>query len=386
MQSERNAPHRTDAKRGYRTRVATGVFLRAGRYSVSFADPTTGRERLKALPVGTNLTQAKAAREQFRVSVRTGEIVVGQRMTVSELAASFFERESGALGARSNRTIDLYRQRVNHHLLPSLGRMQVGDVRAQHLRRLVDQLVQRGLSGSTVRGTITAASAVFRHGVRDIGVIGRNPTRDLERGDLPSAKRQTEPRYLSVVQVERLLDRMTDNFRPVAAVCFWGAARVSEALALRWQHVDFEAGTLCIPGTKTAGSEATVPLLPTLQRELSAHRDRQGRKSFACIRPDELLFQTQTGKSPGRRNALRAVQKAAVAAGLVQDGEQPVGAHDLRHSLAANAFALGLSAPEVAALLRHSNPRVTLGFYAGLMEGDVATKLGERLAAGGFGS
>ncbi len=58
---------------------------------------------------------------------------------------------------------------------------------------------------------------------------------------------------------------------------------------------------------------------------------------------------------------------------------------DLRHSLAASAFALGLTEVEVARLLRHANPKVTLTVYAGLTD-EAASKLGEKLAAGGFGS
>jgi integrase len=67
------------------------------------------------------------------------------------------------------------------------------------------------------------------------------------------------------------------------------------------------------------------------------------------------------------------------------DDQEPVGLHDLRHSFAANSFALGLTDVEVARLLRHANPRVTTTVYAGLVEGE-ATRLGERLAAGGFGA
>ena len=41
-------------------------------------------------------------------------------------------------------------------------------------------------------------------------------------------------------------------------------------------------------------------------------------------------------------------------------GSRRVGCHDLRHSLAANALALGLAPTEVARLLRHANPAITL--------------------------
>lgn len=137
-----------------------------------------------------------------------------------------------------------------------------------------------------MRGCLTALSAAFRHGERDLGAVRRNPVRDLDRGDRPSGKRRSKPRYLSVLEVEQLLDQMTDESRPVATVLFYPALRVFEALGLVWSDADFETGTLTVPGTKTEASAATIPLLPALAAELRAHRERQAAKSFALIRPD----------------------------------------------------------------------------------------------------
>ena len=121
-----------------------------------------------------------------------------------------------------------------------------------------------------------------------------------------------------------------------------------------------------------------------LARELQAHGARQAANGFKRVQPDALVFVTSSGRSPGRRNALRALQVAAGHAGLNREGAEPVGLHDLRHSLAANAVALRLTDPEVARLMRHANPQVTRTVYAGLREGE-AEKLGGRLVAKGFG-
>jgi integrase len=152
-------------------------------------------------------------------------------------------------------------------------------------------------------------------------------------------------------------------------------------LALRWSDVDFDNAMLTVRGTKTDASDATIPLLPALATELRAHRERQGKRGFARIRPDSLVFQTVTGKPLHRRNVLRAVQNAADKAGLNGEGREPVGCHDLRHSCAAFAFSLAMTPVEVARLLRHSDPAVTLSVYAGLDDASVA-KLGQKLAAG----
>ena len=76
---------------------------------------------------------------------------------------------------------------------------------------------------------------------------------------------------------------------------------------------------------------------------------------------------------------------AGDAAGLNGDGLEPVGLHDLRHSLVAIAFEHGLTAPEVAVLARHANAKVTLTVYAGLT-GDGRDKAVAKLAEGGFGA
>jgi integrase len=119
---------------------------------------------------------------------------------------------------------------------------------------------------------------------------------------------------------------------------------------------------------------------PTLAIALEAHRKRQASFGFERIQPNSLIFQTRTGLSPGRRNALRAIQKAAERAGLVNEGQEPVGLHDLRHSLAANAYALRLTDVEVMRVLRHANVQVTRTVYSGITDEAVA-QLGTKLKA-----
>src|SRR5262249_16335082 len=158
--------------------------------------------------------------------------------------------------------------------------------------------------------------------------------------------------------VEQLLEKMSPESRPVAAACFWGALRISEALALKWVDVDFDNNCVRVAGTKTEASAGTIPLLPALARELRDLQRRKRAQGIHLVASDARVFSTGSGKPVSRRNVLRAVQRAARRAGLQPEGAQPVGNHDLRHSLASNAFALGLAPTEVAALLRHANPKV----------------------------
>jgi integrase len=316
-------------------------------------------------------------------------------LTVADLAADWLAHLESRVAARdprrrySRRTVDLYRQRLHQHVIPTLGYRAVADVALGDVRRLVDRLASGGLAPGTVTSVVGILSGLLRYAVKG-GHLERNPVRDLDRDDRPGTGRLTEPRYLTAAEVEALLAQMSDVFRPVAAACAYAGLRVSEALGLRWCDVDFGGGTLTVSaqlgpdGTraplKTTASSATVPLLPKLAKELKEHRSRVAGQALARVQPDALMFTTLRGKPQSRRNVLRAVHVAGDAAGLNGEGRERVGVHDLRHSFVAVALAAGLTLPEAAALARHANPRVTAAVYAGLTDAARAG-LGAKLAS-----
>lgn len=295
----------------------------------------------------------------------------------------------------SQRTVDMYRQRLHAHVLDRLGSRRVDQLAVEDVRLLVERLTRRGLAPSSVSSCVNILSGLLRYALKR-KVVAHNVVRDLDRDDRPGAARLTEPRYLTAAELDRLFAEMTDTFRPVAMACAYTGLRVSEALGLRWRDVDLDADTLDVTGqlgnagerlatTKTQASAATMRVLPALRRELKAHRSRQAARNIALVGPDALVFTTTSGKPQSRRNALRAIHAAGDAAGLNGEGVERVGMHDLRHSLVAIALEQGLTAPEVALLARHANARVTMTVYAGLTR-DGREQAAAKLAEGGFGA
>ena len=338
----------------------------------------SGRSRQSEQPTGLGaaselrrfvqeLASASTDLATAQVEVTVGEANGREESTLGELCDAFLLRHSERGTHFAPRTLDLRRQQLTQHVIPLLGSSTlVTAISAADLRRMIISLGECGLSGATIRACVSSASAVFSYGVRELGVLTRNPVRDLERGDLPSGRRQTEPRYLSMEEVELLLDTMTATFRPIAAVCYFAGLRISEALGLKWADIDIEKRRLSVRGTKTRASNATVPLVERLARELIDHRERQLEKHPDRTTADSLVFQTANGRSPVRQNVGRAVSRAANKAGLVKAGEQPVSPHDLRHSFASLLLTSGFSLPEAARLMRHANTQITATAYAGL--------------------
>jgi len=355
------------------------------------------RHRLAAFTKTDAIAEVRALRVDYARGEQHRSPVAA--LTVAELASDWLAHLTGRVGHRdphrryAARTVELYGQRLEQHILPVLGHRPAADVTLADVRRLVDRLGAAGLAPSTVTGILGILSGLLRYAVKG-GVIERNPVRDLDRDDRPGVGRVSEPRYLSAEELGRLLDRLTDTFRPVAAACAYAGLRVSEALGLRWRDVDLKTQTLTVSGqlgsdgervpVKTAASGATVPLLPALARQLREHRSRQAARNLRLVHADELVFSTSRGKPQSRRNALRAVHAAGDAAGLNGDGREPVGLHDLRHSFVGLALAAGASLAETAALARHANARVTAQVYAGLAD-DGRETAAAKLVKAGFG-
>jgi integrase len=361
-----------------RVKIAPNLYERGDRYFVIVR--VNGEQRTKALIARDRTAAKKEAPSVLALLNGSTGVSVGDRsVNVETLVEAHIAHEKGSSGSFAANTLQRNEAVLRKHVLPALPRGKAVDLTVGHVRRLIDKLTAKGLSGASVKVCVSALSSALDYGVRN-EILQRNVTRDLVRRDLPSGKRTTEPRYLSGSQVTALLKTLSVEFRPVAAALFYGGLRISEALALRWSDIDFEGHSVHVRGTKTAASDATIPLLAPLATILKGHRQEQAKLGVQRIAAAALVFPTYTGKPQSRRNALRAISNASVRAGLVKDGEEKVGCHDLRHSLAANAFALGLSPVEVSKVLRHANPQVTMTVYAGLAEEHVAS-LGTKLAA-----
>ena len=360
-----------------------------------------GQDRRVPLEAATK-TDAIREAESLRVDRDRGE----QRHsslapTLDELAEEWLDHLQARVGLcdprrrYSQRTFDFYRQRLNDHILDQLGRRRVDEITVDDVRRLVDRLTGKGLASGSVTSCVNILSGLLRYALKK-KLITHNPVRNLDRDDRPGTGRQTEPRYLTADELERLFVEMTDTFRPVALLCAYSGLRISEALGLRWRDLDIKGALVDVNGqlgvrgqrldvTKTPASAATLTALPALGRELAEHRRRQAARNLALVRPDAFVFTTLRGKPQSRRNALRAVHKAGDNAGLNPAGTEKVGLHDLRHSLAAAVLERGGSLAEVAAVLRHKNARVSAQVYAGLTD-NARERAASRLAETGFGA
>ena len=175
---------------------------------------------------------------------------------------------------------------------------------------------------------------------------GSNPCLHIKR-----YKEEKRERFLSAQEFARLGKVLDDTLRDgsetrsaVVAIrlLMLTGCRLSEIQKLQWEHVDLEAGELQLPDTKTGGR--AVPLAPSAVRLLEAlPRDEENPWVIAGRKPGSHLTDLQ---HPWRR--IR--EKAEL---------DDVRIHDLRHSFASRALALGEGLPMIGKLLGHTQVQTT---------------------------
>ncbi len=127
--------------------------------------------------------------------------------------------------------------------------------------------------------------------------------------------------------------------------------RRSEIVAMQWEDVCWDTGTLHIPVTKN-GHSRTIPLTASAIALLRNHP-----------RTNECVF-TMSG------NAIRLAWERLKK----NNGIEDLRFHDLRHEAISRFFEMGLSVPEVALISGHRDPRM-LFRYTHLKPEYVAKKL-----------
>ncbi len=241
-------------------------------------------------------------------------------------------------------TAGIYWGVLDNHILPELGGLPVGAVGREHAAALHYRL--RG-TPRAANVAIKILSKMFRLAEAwDLVPAGRNPCRSVRH-----YKERERERFLTAEEVHllgRVLDAAEGNgsaWAPAVVairLLMLTGCRKSEILTLRWDDVDRTAGELRLRDAKTGAR--MVPLTPTALEVLA---------DIPRVPGNPWVF---VGQKPGTR--LSSIdqhwQRLRVRAGL-----DDVRIHDLRHTYASRALALGESLTMIGKLLGHSKVGTT---------------------------
>lgn len=216
---------------------------------------------------------------------------------------------------------------------------------------------QKPLAPSSVRRVLSAIRSFHKWALRE-GITNRDPSAGVKGPKSGSSL----PKALSVEQVARLLEGAGPAEDPAALrdlalleFLYGCGARVSEAMRLSVDDLDFEGDFAVVRLLGKGNKERLVPLGGFAVRALQAYLTR-GRPALAAKGGGSpSLFLNLRGAPLSRQSAWERIDRAATRAGLAGR----VSPHTLRHSFATHLLEGGASIREVQELLGHASVSTT---------------------------
>lgn len=347
---------------------------------------TDGRRDVRTVSAKTQ-GEARDRLDAIRRLVQQGQLAEPHKLTVGDLLDQWLE--DGVTRGLRPKTLASYRQIVRCYLAPPLGRVKARDLRPEHVRRVLAAMVQRRLSATTARYTLMVLHAALRLAVR-MELLGRNVA-DAVRPPKRVRAKLTPPTPGQAAQLLNAAVATEDRLAALWAVGIFSGCRPGELLALRWEDVHLDVGSIVIRRNltkvngsppqfvdpKTAGGRRSVSIPPEAVTALQLHRQRQEDERLALgadYRNQGLVFSTQTGSPLSARNVVRAFKRLLVHAGL----PATIRWYDLRHGHATALLVAGVHPKVASERLGHSTVMLTLDTYSHVVEGmdaDAALKV-----------
>ena len=356
------------------------VYPSGGKVYVAQARGPSGPKRVTVGRHGVlGAEQARQRAALVIARVKAGESPVPEPLaakraagpTVGELAERFLQ-EYAAVRYKPG-TLAWTRTVTRRYIVPEFGKLALAAVERTQVVELHHRLHH---SPSIANMVVRTLSLMYRL-AEDWGLVpeGCNPCRSVAK--YPQRKRErflTDEEFTRLGQVLDEVETQGGASAPAVAairLLMLTGCRKSEILTLRWEHVALDAEELRLPDSKTGARVISLPpmavrLLAGLPRELESPWVIPGRYPGTHLR--ELA------------DAWKVIRTRA--------GLDDVRIHDLRHSFASRALALGESLPMIGKLLGHSQVETTAR-YAHMARDTVhesAARVAKSLAADLYGT
>jgi integrase len=356
------------------------------RYDVRYRDPT-GRTRTKTF---RRRKDADAYASTVEVNLHRGEWVDPNagRLLFADYAASWVETRTTHRGKLAPRTVELYRQQLAAHILPTFGAVELKRITVPMVREWYSRLVGGGRP-SVAAKCYRLLRAILATAAAD-DLIVKNPCAIKGAG----LERSAERPVATAAQVWDLADAMPAHLRVVVLTAAFVGLRFSELAGLTRRDVDILHRTITVERQLERISKATADHLGVDVQRFGPPKSDAGYRTLSIPTPlvaeledhlarfaepgtDGLVFVGPKGGALVRSNFYGAWSTARTAVDL-----PGFRFHDLRHTHMTEAAATGASTKELMRRLGQSSPAAALRYQHATdsRDAEIADAVGERLA------
>ena len=316
-------------------------------------------------------TAARRAKRELEEEVRRGELSAA-RGTFEEFWVEFLASRRPYLTPGA--FVD-YETHGRKRLLPFFAGHRLAGIDESVVRTWITGFVpsiEAGkLAAKTVNNARTCLSVALNEAVAR-GLLVRNPCARVKPLPTPDVERD----FLRMHEIDGYLEACPAYYRLLAELLVATGARISEALALKWDDVDFEASAIRIyrqrdrAGTGTAATKGkrfrAVQVGPRMLAALKGHRSDGNHQAadwlFVCPSSTRGRYADRNSSEPPHRKTVHQWHEDTLADANLRD--MPL--HALRHTAAAAWLASGQPLMFVQRQLGHRSITTTESHYGHL--------------------
>lgn len=344
-------------------------------------DPLTGRRNRVYKTVDCNEKEAKKIMHRMINDMEQNKIIKKNHKSVAEWLDEWINlylpnvEETTRVG---------YKTKLRCYIKPAIGDIQICSLRAEHVQKMVNDMLARGLSPKNIRDTFNNINAAMKKAV----VLRLIPYNPCEGVVLPKLKKYRAKVYDDVM-IHKLLDiaEGTDMYIPILLGALLGLRR-GEMLALRWDDVDLKNKVIHVGSNMVNGENGVIIKAPKSEAGI---RDLViGDEVVAELKKARLKYMEDALTSPYFQNLNFVIRQEDGSplqpdsmtrkwSRFLKDNNLPhIRLHDLRHSNATALIQAGVNPRVVQQRLGHSDVNITLNTYTHVlpeMDIDAAAKL-----------
>jgi integrase len=272
-------------------------------------------------------------------------------------------------------THERYRDILERHVFPTLGKKPIDEIKRFEIRNLILKKNKAGLSKSMLCLIRDVISGTMGHAVEDEIIPGNPVSGILKRLKLERDKQITvEP--MTEQEVQLFLDTCYQHFREHAEffLCaFRTGMRLGELLGLKWGDIDWNQKFIRversykrgrIDKTKT-GKVRRVDMSDQLATALNQLLTKRKREALKAGLGEPVPYIFHRNQNPMEQNYIRRIFKRV----LTKAGIREMRLHDIRHTYASLLLSKGENPVYVKEQLGHSSIKITVDIYGHLIPG-----------------
>jgi len=288
------------------------------------------------------------------------------------------------------RTLEGNINNFNKHIRPYIENMDITEVTAPVVQQVINEAFINGLSVNTARKIKFLFNQFFEYAI-ECGWVENNPTTRIKIRARDSKQINTDNLYKAIPEEERMkfvnaLNQRNDFLKPFCMTMMFAGLRTGEALALRWENIDFENkiirvrnGLTVIPifdkkgkvisrqpvigDTKTACSVRDVPvpdiLLDVLKDWKKTQWVNEQLTGKNLLLPTSIVFCNNDGSVRSYSGTRKTFDRFAKKNGFFGK----IHFHTLRHTYSTMLFENNENPKVIQALLGHKSVKTTLIVY-----------------------